>query len=59
MEEQRLEAFFNFTHDTTEYDNEVILTLISIPTYQVQTIDPMLFWIDTGAPITCIGMNAL
>ena len=59
MEKQRLEACLNVTHYTTEYDNEKILTLISKPTYQVKTNDPMLFCIDTGASISCIGENAL
>ena len=35
------------------------MTLISILTYQVHVMDPMLFCIDTGAPISCIGGKVL
>ena len=59
IEEQRLVACPNLTHQTKEYDDESILTLISIPTYQTQAVDSMLFCIDTGAPISCIGDKVL
>ena len=35
------------------------MTLLSIPTYQVHMMDSMLFFMDTGALILCIGDKVL
>ena len=60
MEGQRLEACLDTSdQDSTSYDKERTLTFISIPIYQIHTRDPMLFYVDIGAPISCIGNLAL
>ena len=35
------------------------MTFLLIPIYKVHNMDPMLFCIDTGAPISCKGDKAL
>ena len=59
MEEQGLESCLDINYESSDvYDKEISLTLIPISIYQVYTTDPMLFWIETGAPISCIGETA-
>ena len=38
-----------------EYDKEINMKFISFLAYQVHTMDPMLFCVDTEAPISYIG----
>ena len=60
MEEQRFGPYLNMKYKSSnEYDMKIVLKLIFIPTYQVPTMDPMVFCVDTEAPISCIGDNAL
>ena len=60
MEQQRFESCFNMEYDSSvTYDMECIMILVSMPTYQVYMMDPMLFCVDTRAPISCIGDKAL
>ena len=40
------------------YEDEIIITYISFPIYQVLTVDPMLFCVNTGVPHFCIGDKA-
>ena len=49
----------SLTHHNEQYDDESILTLILIPTYRTHPMDAMLFHIDTGAHISCIGNETL
>ena len=42
-----------------EYGKEACITLISIPTCRVLTMDPMLFCINTGVSTSSIGDKAL
>ena len=42
-----------------QYDEETILTFILIPTYQVQSINTLLFCVDIRAPVSYIGNKVL
>ena len=60
MEEQRLENYLSMPElDLMMYEDETTITYISFLIYQVQTINPMLFCVDTGAPHSCIVNKAL
>ena len=53
MGEQRLENYLSMPeHDLTIYEDETTISYISFPIYQVNTIDTMLFCVDTGDLIT-------
>ena len=41
------------------YENERTLTLIHIPTYQIYTVGPILYNVDTWEPILRQGNKAL
>ena len=50
----------NKTHkDSETYDNDTTMEFIFIQTYQVHTLDPLLFCFDTVVSISCTGDNAL
>ena len=60
MEEQRLENYLSMPEpDLTMNEDEITMTYISFPIYQIHTVNPMLFCVDTGAPYSCIGDKAL
>ena len=60
MEKQRLEDFLNMPeYDLIAYENETTITHISFSIYQVHSVDPMLFCVDTSAPHSFIGDKAL
>ena len=60
MEESRIKACLDISEqDLATYDNERALKFISIPVYRVHTQNPMLFCVDTEAPISCIGSQTL
>ena len=40
--------------DSNVYNNDRTMTFTPIPTYQVHTMDPILFCVDTGAPMSSI-----
>ena len=53
MKGQRFEAFLNICHyDSDMLDRERSLIFISISLYLVYTLDPVLYYVDTGASIT-------
>ena len=41
------------------YEDTTTITYMSFPIYQVHTVDPMLFCVDTDAPHSCIGDKEL
>ena len=60
MEEQRLENYLSMRElDLAMYEDETTINYISFPIYQVHTVDPILFCVDTGASHSCIVDKAL
>ena len=60
VEEQRLEAYLNMNYEGSNVNyNEHTIIFISIPIYQVHTIDELISCLDTGASISCIGVYEL
>ena len=60
MEEHRLENYLRMPElDLAMNEDEATITYISFPMYQIRTVDPMLFCVDTGAPNYCISEKAL
>ena len=60
MDEQKFEVCLKMNpEDSGVNDNERPLTFISFLTYQVHTLDPMMFCFHTKAAITCIGDKSL
>ena len=59
-EQLKLESCVNTNQESTgECNKEINMVFISIPTYQAHIIDPMLFCIEIGVPISCTGEKAL
>ena len=60
MEEQRFENYLSMPElDLTMYEDETTINYISVPLYQVHTVDSMLFGNDIGGSHTCIGDKEL
>ena len=60
MEEKRLNNYLSMSeHDLTMYLDETSISYTSVPIGQVQTVDPLVFYGDIGAPHSCIGDKAL
>ena len=45
--------------DLKMYEEETTITYIYFLMYQVYTVEPMIFCVDTGAPLSCIRNKAL
>ena len=60
MEEQKHKNCLSMPeHDLTMNEDEKTITYISFPIYQVHTVDPIIFCVDTDAPHSWIGYKAL
>ena len=60
MEEQKLENYLSMPeYDLKMYEDETTITYLSFPIYQVHAVDLVLFFVNTGAPHSCIGDKAL
>ena len=60
MVEQKLESLLSMPeHDLKMNEEETTITYISFPIYQAHIIGPILFYVDTGAPHSCIREKAL
>ena len=44
--------------DLTMNEDETSITYIFFPMYQIHTVEPMLFCVNTGAPDSCVGDKA-